>query len=247
MKISVITVSYNCATTIQKTFNSVKNQTYPNIEYIVVDGNSTDGTQNIIQKNESFIDKWISEPDKGIYDGLNKGIAMATGEVIGLVHADDVLAGPGIIEEIAATFKGQNCDGVYGNLHYVTASNAEKIVRNWKSKAFETKLLKNGWMPAHPTLYLKSKVYKTYGVFNTGYKIAADYDFILRIFKQPELSFVYLPEIIIKMRVGGASNRDMKHILQKMREDLNALKANEVGSYPTLIKKNLSKLFQFYK
>ena len=246
MKISIITVSFNSATTIQKTFNSLKNQTYSPIEYIVVDGNSTDGTQQLIKENQNFIDQWISEPDKGIYDGLNKGIAMATGEIIGFVHADDVLANSHVIEEIIATFKNQNCDGVYGDLHYVAATNTEKVVRNWTSKTFHPRLLKEGWMPAHPTLYLKSKVYKTYGVFNTSYKIAADYDFILRVFKQPELHFMYLPRTIIKMRLGGASNRDIKHIVQKMREDLKALKTNKAGGYPTLIKKNLSKLPQFF-
>lgn len=249
MKVSIITATYNSAQTLGQCMDSVLAQNYSVMEYIVIDGASTDDSLKVIKEKAAGYThiKWVSEPDKGIYDALNKGIAMASGDIIGFVHADDVLAGPTIIEEIVTTFKSQNCDGVYGNLHYVAATNTKMIVRNWAGKVFHPKLLKDGWMPAHPTLYLKTKVYNTNGVFNTAYNIAADYDFILRIFKQPKLNFVYLPKTIIKMRTGGASNRDIKHILQKMREDLSALRSNKVGGYPTLIKKNLSKIPQFLK
>lgn len=229
--------------------DSVLAQTYSDIEYVVVDGASTDKSISLIQEKANTYPhiKWSSEPDKGIYDALNKGIAMATGEVIGFLHADDLLAETNTIEEIMKTFKKQQCDGVYGNLHYVAAENTHKIIRNWISQPFKPSLIKKGWMPAHPTLYLKAKVYATHGLFDTSYKIAADYDFILRIFKQPDLKFVYLPQTIVKMRVGGASNRDLKHVLQKMKEDLNALKTNKVGGIPSLVIKNLSKIPQFFK
>lgn len=249
MKISIITATYNSYTTLGECMNSVLSQNYSSIEYIIVDGASTDKSLDLIKEKAAKHPqiKWVSEPDKGIYDALNKGVSMATGEVIGFLHADDLLANNTIIKDIASTFEKQNCDGLYGNLHYVAVDNTDKVIRNWLSQDFHPRLLKRGWMPAHPTLYLKAKVYYTYGYFDTSYKIAADYDFVLRIFKQKRLQFTFLPKTIVKMRVGGASNRDLKHILQKMREDLHALKHNNAGGLITLFFKNFSKIPQFLK
>lgn len=248
MKISIITATYNSSKTVGDTLESVLSQTYPNIEHLIVDGASKDNTLEIVtsyQKDHPNI-RYISEPDQGIYDALNKGIAMATGDILGFVHADDMLAHPDTIAQIAAAFKGNNCDGVYGNLHYVNAQDSTKVVRNWKSQSFKKSLLKRGWMPAHPTLYLKTSLYHTYGVFDTSFRIAADYEMVLRLFKQPHLQFHYLPLTIVTMRTGGASNRSLQNILQKSKEDYRALKIHGLPM-PWLILawKNVSKLPQF--
>src|SRR5690606_34992649 len=181
MKISIITATYNSLGTLEVCMDSVLNQTYNDIEYIIIDGNSTDGTIAFITSKARVHSniKWISEPDRGIYDALSKGIAMATGDVVGFVHSDDFLASDKILSKIGNVFESTNIDGLYGNLHYVHFDAIDKIVRNWKSQSFKTSLLKRGWMPAHPTLFLKKDVYNSSGKFNLTYRIAADYDFIL--------------------------------------------------------------------
>jgi glycosyltransferase len=249
MKISIITATYNSANTIATCMKSVVNQDYKNIEYLIIDGNSKDATMMVVQdfaKNHPQI-KYVSEPDKGIYDALNKGIAAASGDVIGFVHSDDFLASKTIITAIVKAFKEQQVDGVYGNLHYVAIENTDKIVRNWVSEPFQSKLLKRGWMPAHPTLYLKKSIYDKYGVFNIAYKIAADYEFILRIFKLSNLKFAYLPQTIVKMRVGGASNRNLRNLIQKTKEDYKAISTHIIGGVGCVLYKNFSKIKQFVK
>jgi glycosyltransferase involved in cell wall biosynthesis len=247
MKVSIITATYNSAATIATCMASVVTQTYKNIEYIIVDGGSEDGTIAAItalaelHPNISF----NSEPDQGIYDALNKGIARATGSIVGFVHSDDFLADTDVVKCIVDSFKAENADGVYGDLHYVAFDNTTKIVRNWVSKPFKKKMLKKGWMPAHPTLFLKKQIYDTYGQFNMSYKIAADYDFILRVFQQKDLVFSYLPKTLIKMRVGGASNGSLKNIAQKTKEDYKALKKNHIGGFGTVLLKNITKIKQF--
>jgi len=247
MKVSIITATYNSEDTIETCMNSVIMQTHENIEYIIIDGKSTDRTLskiNLLAKNRANI-RVFSEQDTGIYDALNKGITKSTGDIVGFVHSDDFLADSNVIEKIVEVFKSKNVDGVYGNLHYVALNDTNKVIRNWVSKTFKTKLLKQGWMPAHPTLYLKKELYNLSGTFDLSYKIAADYDFILRIFKQNELKFFYLPTVIVKMRVGGASNRSLKNIIQKTKEDYRAIKKNQTGNWITIIVKNFSKIKQF--
>lgn len=247
MKVSIVTATYNSEKTIEKCMNSVLAQTYSNIEYIVIDGLSIDKTlekvKYLSEKHSNLI--VVSEKDNGIYDALNKGIGMATGDIVGFVHSDDFLANTDVINKIVDVFKKNKVDGVYGNLHYVALNDTNKIIRNWVGKSFNMSMLRQGWMPAHPTLYLKKDVYHNNGVFDLSYKIAADYDFILRIFKQEELKFYYLPSTIVKMRVGGASNRSLKNIIQKSKEDYRAIKTNKTGSWFTIILKNLSKIGQF--
>jgi glycosyltransferase len=247
MKVSIITATYNSATTITACIDSVLNQSYADIEYIIMDGGSEDDTIKMIteaaQLNPNIILK--SEPDNGIYDALNKGIARATGNIIGFVHSDDFLADTDVISHIVETFGAENADGVYGDLHYVAFDNTNKIVRNWVSKPYKKKLLKKGWMPAHPTLFLKKEIYDTYGLFSMSYKIAADYDFILRVFQQKNLKFFYLKKTIIKMRVGGVSNKSFKNIIQKTKEDFKAIKDNNIGGFGTILLKNITKLKQF--
>ncbi|MGV8815421.1 MAG: glycosyltransferase family 2 protein [Gelidibacter sp.] len=249
MKISIITATYNSAKTLEACMDSVLQQSYKDIEYIIIDGNSKDDTLQVIkskaEKHANII--YVSEPDKGIYDALNKGIAKATGDVVGFVHSDDFLADTTIVSQIAEAFKAEVVDGIFGNLHYVQFNDTDKIVRNWVSQPFYPKLLNRGWMPAHPTLFLKREVYQTYGHFNLEYKIAADYDFILRVFRQEHHTFKYLPLTITKMRVGGASNRSLKNLIQKTKEDFRAVTTNKI-SFPlsVVLQKNLSKIPQWF-
>jgi glycosyltransferase len=248
MKLTLITATYNSARTLEGAMQSVLQQGYPDLEYILVDGGSGDGTVALVERYAAQYPciRWVSEPDHGIYDALNKGVAMATGEAVGFVHSDDFLARPGILVAVADAFRERETDGVYGDLHYIDAQNEDHIVRNWKSRAFHASLLRKGWMPAHPTFFLKKSVYEKHGGFDLSFRIAADYDFMLRVLGDESLSFSYLPEVITKMRVGGMSNRSLKNILQKSREDYRAIKKNGLP-FPAkvLLAKNLSKIPQF--
>lgn len=248
MKISIITATYNSAKTLEFCVNSVINQTYDNIEYIIIDGNSKDKTKSIIKEAADKYEyiKWVSEPDKGIYDALNKGVEQATGDVVGFVHSDDYLAKDTIITDIVESFKTKQVDGVYGDLHYVSFKNPDVVVRNWISQSFKTKLLSRGWMPAHPTLFLKKEIYLKHGQFNKSFEISADYDFMLRVLKDNTFKFGYLQKVITKMRLGGASNRSIKNIIKKTKEDLHALRLNNIGGIFSLILKNTSKIKQFF-
>ena len=247
--ISIITVTYNSSLTITSTLESILNQTKNKIEYIIIDGNSTDETLELVKQHQLQFPqiefKILSEPDNGIYDALNKGIQLATGEVIGFVHSDDILADNHIVSTLANQFEKENIDGVYGDLQYVDKNNIDKIIRYWKSTDFNSSLLKKGWMPAHPTLFLKKEVYEKHGEFNLSYKISADYDFMLRILKDDSLKFTYLPKVITKMRVGGASNRSVKNIIQKTKEDYRAVRSNNIGGWYLIFLKNISKVRQF--
>jgi len=238
MRVSIITATYNSAKTLEVCKASVLNQDFKNIEYIIIDGNSKDQTKAIIKASAASCDtiKWISEPDNGIYDALNKGVSLATGDIVGFVHSDDMLADNTIISKIVNQFKSTNVDGVYGDLQYVEKQNTEKVIRNWKSCEFTPSLLKKGWMPAHPTLFLKKEVYDKHGTFDLSYTIAADYDFMLRVLKDESLCFSYLPTVITKMRVGGASNRSLKNIIKKSREDYRAATTSKIGGFFTILK-----------
>lgn len=247
MKISIITATYNSEKALPSAIEAIKNQTYPNIEWIVVDGLSKDGTIELIESNSDIISNWVSEKDKGIYDALNKGVKMATGDVIGFLHSDDFFADAKAIENIVAKFIASSADGVYGDLEYVQSQDVTKIVRYWKSKSFERKNLKKGWMPPHPTLFLKKEVYAKHGLFDLSYSISGDYDFMLRILNDDKLEFAYLPEVITKMRVGGASS-NLGNVKQKMKEDVCAIRKNQIGYAPlVLFRKNFSKITQFIK
>jgi len=247
MKISIITISYNSGHSISDAINSVLSQTYSDIEYIIVDGKSKDNTVEIVKSYGSKIAKFVSEPDKGIYDALNKGIRMATGDVIGFMHSDDLFASNDIIAKAADIFEKNDVDSIYGDLQYVYKNDTNKVLRYWKSGVFSIRRLKMGWMPPHPTFYVKKKVYDTYGVFNTDFRIAADYDTMIRFLGKHRISTHYLPEVMVKMRVGGASNRSLKNIIKKTKEDMKALKDNNFGSVFTLVFKNLRKVTQFIK
>ena len=246
MKISIITVCYQSCQTLKYAIESVLSQTRCDIEYIVVDGGSKDGTVDLI-KSYSGISKWVSEPDKGIYDAMNKGILMATGDYVGFLHADDLLAHSSIISELSSLLIESQADVVYGDLEYVQKEDVTKIVRYWKSCEFVPSLLPMGWMPPHPTVYVKRELFNTVGLFNVIYKIAADYDFMLRLFGSPSIKAAYMPQVIVKMRVGGTSNRSLINIIKKSREDYRAIRSNKIGGVFTLFNKNFSKISQFFK
>ncbi len=245
MKISIITSVYNNKETIAESINSVLSQTYDNIEYIVVDGASTDGTVNIIKQYKNKISTFISEPDKGIYDGLNKGIELATGDVIGFLHSDDLYQHNRVIETVAQTFKDKQVDSVYGDLTYVSKNDTSNVVRFWKSGSFSIKKLSRGWMPPHPTFFVKRKIYEKANAFDTSFNISADYDIILRFLGKYLISTYYIPEVLIKMRVGGESNKNLKNLFKKSKEDIRAMKKNGIGHPSSIILKNISKIPQF--
>lgn len=247
LKISIISVCYNSSKTILDTIRSVNSQSYPNIEHVFIDGLSSDNTIEIIRSNSKIKNVIISEKDSGLYDALNKGISKASGEIIGFLHSDDIFSSSEIISDLMEKIQNENLDGVYGDLLYVDKINTDKIIRFWKSCEFNPTLLREGWMPAHPTLILKKEVYLKHGVFDKSFKIAADYDFMLRIFKNSNLKFGYLPKLVTKMRVGGASNRSVKNMIKKSKEDYRAIRSNNIGGFVTLLLKNTSKIKQFLK
>jgi glycosyltransferase len=245
MVISVITVCYNCVSTLEDTLLSVRKQGFKDIEYIVIDGGSTDGTVELLKRYDSTIHYWESSPDKGIYDAMNKGLKQASGDYVGFLHADDVFASDHVVSWLVESIVDKKPDVLYGDLIYTQANDLNKSVRRWKSCNFKPGLLKRGWMPPHPTVYIKRDVLAAIGFFDLTYKIAADYDYMLRLFSYPNLATVYVPQVLIKMRMGGASNKSVKNLIRKSREDYRALRRNKVGGWFTLLGKNLSKLPQF--
>ena len=246
MKISIITITFNSAKTLQRTFASVQSQTYKNIEHVIVDGASSDGTVDMIKAYaaEHTNVRWVSEKDDGIYNALNKGIKMATGDIIGFLHSDDVLFSPDSIEHIAVAFESQQVEVVYGDLLYCKGN---KVIRRWKSNVFNPRSLKYGWMPPHPTVYVRREVYQQVGEYDEWFRISADYDMILRIFKSGFKAH-YLPEVLVSMEMGGASNKNTKARLSKTQEDYFVLKKNKVGAgYLTVACKQLRKITQFIR
>ena len=189
---------------------------------------------------------WLSEPDKGIYDALNKGLVRATGDVIGLMHSDDFFADEQVLVRVAAAFEDPDVDAAYGDLDYVARDDTSRIVRRWRAGEYQPARLARGWMPPHPTLYLRRSVIERWGGYNTRYQIAADYDAILRYFGQGKIRAAYIPHVLVKMRVGGESNRSLAKIWLKTGEDYSALRRNGVGGVGALAWKNLGKLGQFF-
>jgi glycosyltransferase len=247
MKVSIITATYNNENTILDTIVSVTCQTYPEIEHIIVDGLSSDKTLEIINRTPNRVSKIISEHDNGIYDALNKGINAATGNIVCFLHADDLFADHLVIEDIVKLFKLTNTDSVYADLQYVSRSNTDKVVRYWKSGVFSLNKLKWGWMPPHPTFVVKKKIYLSFGLFDTNFKISADYDVILRFLGVGKITVSYLPRVTVKMRVGGKSNKSLSNIFLKMYEDVKVLNKNKLGHIHTVWFKNLIKIPQWFK
>lgn len=247
MKVSIITVCYNSAETIENTLISVVSQSYPNIEYILIDGQSTDGTLAIIERYKSKLARVISEPDKGIYDAINKGIQLASGELVGVLNSDDFYVNNSVIEKVVKILQQQHADCVYGDLQYVDRQNTNLVKRNWVSGKYEQGLFYKGWMPPHPTFFIKNDCYKKYGLFNLQLKSAADYELMLRMLHVHQIKAAYLPQVLVKMRVGGKSNISLKNRIKANREDKLAWVINGIKPrFYTLLMKPLSKLGQFF-
>lgn len=246
MKVSIITVVYNNVDTIGSAINSVLGQTYSDIEYIIVDGGSTDGTLDVIESYGHKIDLIISEPDQGIYDAMNKGLSMATGDIIAFLNSDDFYPGEQVIERVVAEFKGADIDAVFGDLHYVHADDTNKVFRSWVSGTYKAGSFLYGWMPPHPTFFVKKSVYTRFGNFNTALKSAADYELMLRFVHVNKIRINYVPEVLVKMRTGGVSNSGLKNRLRANLEDRKAWEINGVKPYFfTLFLKPLRKVTQF--
>lgn len=248
MKVSIITVTYNSEKYLPDCIESVIKQRYDNIEHIVVDGKSTDNTVSIIKKYEPHIARWISETDKGMYDGINKGIVMATGDIIGILNSDDMLDTDDVIGSIVKTFEEQDVDAIYGDLEYVDANDKNKIIRIWKGRSFKRYRFRYGWMPAHPTFYIKRSLVEQFGFYQNHYYTAADYEFMARYLYKNRVRACYLPMLIVKMRIGGQSNKNFRQRLRANRRDYLAMKKNKIPfAFIVSILKPLIKVNQFFK
>ena len=246
LKISVITVVFNNCHTLEDTIHSVASQDYHNLEYIIVDGNSTDGTKDIILAHQDKIDCWISEPDRGIYDAMNKGLALATGDFIVFLNADDFYTHSQVISHVAACLTEKKADALYADLVYVDKTK-NHIRRFWKSGSYRPGAFLWGWMPPHPTFFVRKNCYDRHGYFNSSFKQAADYELMLRFIHKIGIVPAYLPEVIVKMRVGGQSNASLKNRLIAFQEDHRAWKTNGLQPYFfTILFKSLRKIPQFF-
>jgi glycosyltransferase len=245
VKISVITAVYNRRDTLADAVRSLQAQTHDNFEHVVMDAQSTDGSLDLLHELADARMKLVSERDDGIYDALNKGMARASGDVIGLMHSDDFFASDTVLEKVARVFEERDVDAVYGDLDYVSSTDTDRVIRHWVSGTFTRSKLKLGWMPPHPALYVRKEVVDRWGGYDTNYQIAADYDAILRWFGRGRINARYIPQVFVKMRVGGESNRSIERVVRKSREDYRALRANKIGGFGALAWKNLSKLGQF--
>lgn len=249
MKISVITITYNSQFTVEDTIKSVLSQDYPDVEYIIVDGLSKDKTMEVVNQYRNRISKIVSEKDKGLYDALNKGIGLATGDIVGMLHSDDIYANEHVLSRIADEFKQHsNTQAVYGDLVFVSRADTNKIMRTWTAGEYTDGAFLKGWMPPHPTFYIQKECYDKYGMFNTSLKLSADYELMLRMIHKHKVNVRYIPQTLIKMRMGGVSNVSFFVKLKANLEDKMAWKLNGIkpGTL-TLLKKPLHKLKQYFK
>ena len=245
LKISIITSSYNSSKTIADTIESVNNQAYTNIEHVFIDGKSTDNSVELIEKISSREKVVTSEKDKGIYDAMNKGVVTASGDIIAILNSDDFYADEKVVSDIVSLFEKTGADAVYADLDYVT-EDTSRIVRKWRSGKYSHGMFEWGWMPPHPTLFVKKEVYEKYGKFNLELKSASDYEIMLRFIHKHKIKLQYLPRVTVKMRVGGLSNSSIKHRVFANNEDRRAWKINDLKPYFfTLYLKPLRKIFQY--
>jgi glycosyltransferase involved in cell wall biosynthesis len=245
MKISIVTATYNSAATVKDTLSSIQRQDHPDIEHIIIDGGSKDNTLDLVS-GFPHIAKVISEKDKGIYDAMNKGIATATGEVIGILNSDDIYTDTTVLSTVEEVFRDPKVMTCYADLQYVHPTDLNRTIRTWKSGPFKRKNFYNGWMPPHPTFFVRSKVYDAVGLFNLNLRSAADYEIMLRILLKHGLTSQYIPRVIVKMRAGGVSNASFGNRIRANKEDRLAWKLN--GLQPhffTLYMKPIRKITQF--
>ncbi len=246
MKVSIITPSFNTERTIEDNILSVKKQSYPNIEHLVIDGLSKDKTIPILNRLMYEKLSYLTEKDEGLYDAINKGVELCTGDIIGILNADDMFYDEFSVQHIVDAFKNNNTQVTYGNLLYVDSENSQKIIRNWKSKKYSQYLFLNGWMPPHPTFYTYKKNYEKLGFYNTQFKISADYELMLRYLYKHHLKAEYIPQYLVKMRVGGISNKSLNNRILANMEDRKAWEINNLKpNFYTLYLKPMRKIFQF--
>lgn len=240
MKLSIITVTWNSAATVADTLASVNAQTHDEVEQIVVDGGSTDATLAIVKTVGRRVSRVVSERDHGIYDAMNKGLSLASGDVVGLLNSDDFLASPDVLEAVAAAFADPLIDAVYGDLCYVRQYEPEQVVRYWRSGPFRTGAFTRGWSPPHPTLYVRKSFYDTHGGFDTSYALAADIDLMVRFFEVLGLRSVHLPKVFVRMRLGGATNKSVANIVKQNREIWRSLQKHGLkASFPGFVIRKL--------
>lgn len=246
VKVSIITASFQAAGTIRDSLNSVRDQGLP-LQHIIIDGGSTDGTVEIINEFGSSIDVVISEPDSGIYDAMNKGFNFATGDVIGLLNADDYYHSKNVLKKVVSAFEDSQVEACYGDLVYVENTDPDKVVRYWHSGPFKSQKFYWGWMPPHPTFFVRRNIYEKYGLFRLDLGSAADYELMLRFLVRHKISVKYIPEVIVRMRTGGVSNASISNRLKANRKDKLAWKVNGIKPYPwTLLLKPLLKVPQYF-
>ena len=249
MKISVITVCFNAHNTIGHTLRFVRDQTHDAIEHIVIDGCSTDGTLKVVESEGKHVAMIVSERDKGIYDAMNKGIALATGDIIGFINADDFYASSDVLSVVASAFDSSGADCCYGDLCYVQQDDVSKIARYWRSAPFAPGMFGRGWCPPHPTFFVRREVYARLGGFDLNFKIAADFELMARYLEAANISSQYIPKVLVKMRLGGTTNRSLRNILKQNMEIRRAL--SKIGRQSSLISfvfnKLLIRAFQFVR
>lgn len=245
MKITIITATYNSASTVRDTLDSVARQGYQSVEHIIIDGVSKDNTLDIVREYP-HVARVISEKDRGIYDAMNKGVKLATGEVVGILNSDDFYDNQEVLSQVMAAFSDPSVDVVYGDLQYVKKNNIYVVTRNWKSGQYKRKYFYYGWMPPHPAFFVRRKIYDEVGLFNTDLRSAADYEMMLRILVRYNASACYIPSVLVKMRSGGMSNASLKNRLRANREDRKAWALNELKPFFfTTWLKPMRKIIQF--
>jgi len=246
MKISIVTASYNSAATIADTLRSVAVQTHRNFEHIVMDGGSKDDTFGIVQAHSGPELRWVSERDRGIYDAMNKGLAMASGEVVGFLNSDDMYADPQVLERIASAFGDPNVDIVYGDIVFVSQLDTTRVVRLWTSRPYTPGLCASGWMPPHPSLYVRRSVYEKHGGYDLAFPAAADFEMALRLLDKASLTSAYIPHVQVRMRMGGQSTRSIRNIIAGSREVSRACRKHGLpGGVGFAVKRLLAKVPQF--
>ena len=250
MKVSIITITYNSAITLRDTMEAVLSQTSKNIEYIVVDGASKDDTVKIIKEYESKFNgqmRWVSEPDKGLYDAMNKGIRMATGDIVGIINSDDFYHRTDVIAKVVEGFQENGIEAIYGDVRFVNPDNLDKTVRYYSSKHFSHQLFRYGFMPAHPTFFTYRRYFEEFGYYKTDYKIAADYELLIRFLYTHKLKSKYLPLDFMKMRMGGTSTASIKSNILLNKEIVRACRENDIWTCMLLLfLKYFIKIFEFY-
>lgn len=245
MKVSVITATYNSAATVADTLKSVRDQSYPLVEHLIIDGGSKDNTMEIVT-SFPHVKQTCSEKDRGIYDAMNKGVGRATGDIVGILNSDDFYASEHVLREVVEVFQQSGCDAVYGDLQYVDKDDVSKVVRYWRSGSYQQGAFKWGWMPPHPSFFVRRSLYDRCGLFNLDMKTAADYELMLRMVHKEGATLQYLPKVLVKMRTGGASNASLASRLKANADDRKAWEVNNLKPYWfTLYLKPIRKITQF--